>query len=451
MFILRIGFLTGQFLAAEEHAPEEAEYPPHPGRVFSALVAAEALSDIGISSMSQAAMEWLEQCEPPQIIASDSYHAKVGTSYVPVADDLHPQYKKKHSRYFPHCVLTVPEVSYVWKEDIPDEYLEQLDLLAENITHLGTSHSLVTAKFERLQYKPDINFQPDSGGSHMLRVAGSGRRQELLQLYQRKKVIVRHPPPCNEVYVAYQNLNRKAMPSLYSDLLIFKVGSAHLTLDTLPLFTRALRAAVMALMGRVGFPIPEPVHGHGYDQTHIAWLPLPFLRHKYADGRVLGIGIAIPEQMLPSQKEQLSMVLGMLCEKEVSLSDSIKFTISPLPISVVKLPRALRKDTWVRSSKVWQSITPIELDRHPKKNKGETISTALADSFVRAGFPKPVKIELRKNTTVQGGLNSSSDKCLRVHAVVTFSQSLEGPVTVGRGRYFGMGMMVPANVAEGRC
>lgn len=85
MLALRIEYLTGRVVATRYDNRDEAEWPPHPARVFSALVAAWA-EEPDVSSDERAALSWLEQQGAPAISCSGASVRQVVTHFVPVND-----------------------------------------------------------------------------------------------------------------------------------------------------------------------------------------------------------------------------------------------------------------------------------------------------------------------------------------------------------------------------
>ena len=71
--------------AADGARKEQAEWPPHPDRVFMALAA--AWFETGEDDEEGAALRWLEGLPAPAIAASEAEPRLVVTSYVPVNDD----------------------------------------------------------------------------------------------------------------------------------------------------------------------------------------------------------------------------------------------------------------------------------------------------------------------------------------------------------------------------
>jgi CRISPR-associated protein Csb2 len=86
MLVLHIELLTGQYAATAYNNRRLAEWPPHPARLFSALVATWALDE---DIEQRRALEWLEQQPPPRVIADAEEQIarrSVMDVYVPVND-----------------------------------------------------------------------------------------------------------------------------------------------------------------------------------------------------------------------------------------------------------------------------------------------------------------------------------------------------------------------------
>ena len=84
-FGIEVNFLTGRFVATSHNDRRQPEWPPHPARLFSALVAAWADADEPDPS-ERAALEWLESQPPPWVAASDAVPRRVVSHFVPVND-----------------------------------------------------------------------------------------------------------------------------------------------------------------------------------------------------------------------------------------------------------------------------------------------------------------------------------------------------------------------------
>lgn len=91
MFAIRIDLLTGRYAATAYNDREKAEWPPHPARLFSALVAtwAEGQPSSAEGDAELAALRWLEQLPAPVLLASSGAavaERSAATVFVPVND-----------------------------------------------------------------------------------------------------------------------------------------------------------------------------------------------------------------------------------------------------------------------------------------------------------------------------------------------------------------------------
>jgi CRISPR-associated protein Csb2 len=130
----------------------------------------------------------------------------------------------------------------------------------------------------------------------------------------------------------------------------------------------------------------------------------------------------------------------------------------------------LRAETWCAEARSWASATPIALDRNPgdlssMDPKKEAAAYAEAEVSValsceRIGLPKPARV-----TVVPAAPLVGSDKArhfgafstgtppvqrMLVHATLVFDVPVRGPILLGAGRYFGLGLFRPLPVVEAR-
>ena len=85
-FGIEVNFLTGRYVATSHNDRQKPEWPPHPARLFSALVAVWADADEPDQSEREA-LEWIEsQQKPPEVAASGAVPRKVVSHFVPVND-----------------------------------------------------------------------------------------------------------------------------------------------------------------------------------------------------------------------------------------------------------------------------------------------------------------------------------------------------------------------------
>lgn len=84
MLAIEVNFLTGRFVATAHNDREASEWPPHPARLFSALVAGWA--EAGEDDAEREVLEWLEAQPAPSLAASEADPRRVVSYFVPVND-----------------------------------------------------------------------------------------------------------------------------------------------------------------------------------------------------------------------------------------------------------------------------------------------------------------------------------------------------------------------------
>jgi len=82
MFAIRVEFLTGRYAATKFNDRDATEWPPHPARLFSALVAVWAQGE-NPTEDERDALLWLESQEPPAICATGASERSIVTFFVP--------------------------------------------------------------------------------------------------------------------------------------------------------------------------------------------------------------------------------------------------------------------------------------------------------------------------------------------------------------------------------
>jgi CRISPR-associated protein Csb2 len=89
MLAIELALLTGRYVATAYNTRTESEWPPHPARLFSALVATHFADDDMAEDDRRAErriLEWLERQGAPSIGASEASQREVASVFVPVND-----------------------------------------------------------------------------------------------------------------------------------------------------------------------------------------------------------------------------------------------------------------------------------------------------------------------------------------------------------------------------
>jgi CRISPR-associated protein Csb2 len=215
--------------------------------------------------------------------------------------------------------------------------------------------------------------------------------------------------------------------------------------------------------------------GHGgdgrpADEIHLAFVALPFVGSPHADGSLQGCAIVLPRNLAARHYETLLRTIAGW-EKDRAIGDDgtvmelASGTMPPVQVRRVELPEksSLTPATWCRPARRFVTATPIALDRNPgnlRSNRDGTAARAsleaqrsVADACERIGLPRPAAVEVSLAPLMAGtqpvrafrpwpGRPGRSAR-VRVHAEIRFADRVEGPVLLGAGRFFGLGLCLP--------
>jgi CRISPR-associated protein Csb2 len=416
---LSVEFL-GLYGAADVSARATVEWPPHPDRLYQALVDAALPQD-------RPALAWIEAQSPPDVDCGTAIPldwGRNGKTYVPTnyPTDHLPELRKKQDRQFPMAVPDGP-VRYVWPVDPPLPVFDSICRTAARVTHLGRSDSLAM-----LAVEPGIapcRWSVQSNGPVVMRVPFQGRLQQLDAAFAGGQRSPMSPQ------VRYGSVLKRAREGPWQDMVVMRVVKP-VAIEHVAQATDALRRAVLS---RLGDAAPLLAHGHA-NEMHMAWLGLPNLS-EYGDGTILGLAMAVPKEC--DSLERAQCVAAMLSVDHIMLAGT-RFNLTR-PTSAM----SLHERTWSRPARRWASATPVVLDRFPKGT--QSAEDIVAQSCERAGYPPPIKVEWSQNSALpmpparQFKLRKPGS--LYAHVVLEFEHPVKGPLLVGKERYFGLGLFLP--------
>jgi CRISPR-associated protein Csb2 len=138
--------------------------------------------------------------------------------------------------------------------------------------------------------------------------------------------------------------------------------------------------------------------------------------------------------------------------------------LGEIRLAPVAVPEAgkwsLRPSRYTAQCRVWSTATPIALDRHTKtENPREEAAEIVAESCTRIGLPRPAAVHIHKHAAIAGapsawppggaphwtGWTRPETLANRplMHATLQFKQPVAGPIILGAGRFFGLGLCLP--------
>lgn len=465
--VLDMVLVSDRYDAGDGSDPRRAEWPPHPARVFSALRSVADEADLG-------ALRVLEGLGPPEVHASAPV-AELGTRAYVVTNSLAAKGgnlnhlgRTSGLRERRSVIPTSPRVLMVWPDDeaMDAAELSLLDALARRVPYLGRSTSLVLMEARREASAPDTKglevwrpCQVDEAQA-WLRVPYPGYLKELEALHamgapawQASDGGRASQPYCRVTNQTEEDPAPAVVASPYHDLVVLRFTDRRPPARLTALFTAALRSHVMK---STADPLPPAVHGHGIDgQEHVAYLGLPVSGWPHSDGHLVGLAVAIPG-MTPADRRQL--LRGVLGNGEAaSVALRVPGLRSPVPLEYRpedRLPYSATPERWTRPSREWVSVTPVVLDRYPKRGD---VEKSVAHSFGLAGLPTPADLQVSTSELTPGAarllpgdLPPRARGRLFRHVRARFDEPVAGPVLVGAGRYFGVGLLAPEQQASER-
>ena len=429
MLAFGIRYLNG-FVAARATPDDiEAEWPPHPGRVFMALAAAHFQT--GADARERAALLWLEAIEKggepaaPLIVASDAMHRQVVTQYVPVNDKPGPSEallqsapltRERQPRTFTRAWLTDDTVFLLWPDAEPDgDTRRVLEDLCAKVTRIGHSSSLVQMWMSDDGEVGEPSWTPDDDRAEIyLRIAVAGTLDHLEQRYNAdavgrfasltaiaddpsekraqseakarlKEEFGERPParlrPSLSISRGYarpapRDVDRPARGTAFSPHFIVRTLERkdgpyrHLDLSCTLALTQRWRDALLSHSNDLSASVRTILSGHDSDgaplkDAHLAFVPLAFVGREHADGHLLGMGLTLPDGLSREDRRGVQQAIDRVRELK----------LGRLGVWEVKAPtasrplRALRAQTWTahpRGATVWSTVTPIVFDQHAK-------------------------------------------------------------------------------------
>lgn len=557
MLVVEVELLTGRYAATAHNDRNRAEWPPHPARFFSALVAALHDND-PVDAAEREALLWLERQPPPSLDVDRDVEEEIGRRrvldvFVPVNDisllgdverplrearhtllllearpsspesekdlkkarkaaekeekklaklladqrvidenpsakalatatALLPDRRTRQVRTFPVAIPARPWFALAWPDSAPPSLRLALGQLCERVTRLGHSSSLVRCLIVERPIAPTL--VPDDDGHEVLRIVGPQQLDRLEREFARHQGVESRVLPALPMRYGFPRAGEGQGPrarSVFSeDWIIFeRVDGARPLSSRGTDLARALRDALLEQHGSQ--TLPPWISGHRRDGTpadgpHIAFIALPFVGHQHADASVQGCAIVMPRELAAAEQEVLlRLVAAWERDRAVDANGTIELagaTLPPVRFRRVELAGkiSLQPKTWCRPARRFLTATPIALDRNPgnlRSNQQRTAHKAaaeaerfIADACERIGVPRPVSVEVSLTPLLAGAQSVRSffpwpaqpgrTPRVRVHAEIRFAEPVRGPVLLGAGRFFGLGLCLPVVEGESR-
>jgi CRISPR-associated protein Csb2 len=489
--VLEIEYLSGVAFAAIGPDSPIPDWPPQPDRIFSALVAAWASR--GERDEEQQALKWLEKLQPPLIHASPAEPRRGVTVFVPPNDPRSD--RQKHAKgVLPALRSRQPRISgfpasrphesvvrFVWPEAAPgSEILASLQLLARDTAYIGHSASLTRCRFLLDHAASGLNEARPSE-----RRVYDGRFAELRRTFEagRRPLAGARVAPARDALPARMNVFGARW------LILEHVAGDMPDIRACAVVAKTIRGALLSGYPRLGLgdAIPEVISGHTSDgqptrAPHIAVVPLSFTGFPHADGHGIGFALIPPRDsailndhdfrkvlrtLAPIDDNQGRRILTITTKEGTAADRAFSIDLSPT-FEPPAGRRSLDPALYVARAQSFATVTPIALDRHLKEDgeaRQDEIKAQIVDACRNIGLPEAEEVVADKHSALEGAPSACpsrrSPAWMRwrlppslasrqlTHAVLRFSEPVDGPVILGAGRFLGLGLCRPIDLEGG--
>src|SRR5665213_623925 len=470
--------ITVRFLQPYSHGRGEdgsAEWPPSPLRLFQAVVASSLGPQVDDQRRARAgqALRWLERQAPPEIFAPraeptgpgyrlfvpDNVGDKVAKAWSASREASMAEYRtEKDVR---PVRLEGEAVHFVFRQvdDLPD-HLPALRAAARSVTHLGWGINMAIGDAtDTLTEISGERWIPGRLGNRVLRCPVDGTLDDLerkhVQFLGRLDGGTFHPVSSLSTFTieAYGRASDAVPPSIAAFRLLDPSSGRRLSLDStrrsrdVAAWTRHAVAGVCE-----GWPFGATarlIHGHGERETasfgrgdRLSFLPLATINAKL--GRAEGIArVAVVGPA--NRAEEMRWIQARLGGCELMWQGRARALLEPLPADDWVLRR------YTASADAWTTVTPVVLPGHDdgSSRKAERL---LTKAFLQAGFEPEVISTIRELEWRKVGFCTGVDHANRFlapdkvtgpmfHVRVRFATPIVGPISIGSGRFRGMGVL----------
>ena len=502
--VLSYRFLTPWFHGRGDE--NEPEWPPSPLRAFQALVAASARA--GILDAIRPSLEWLESLGSPIIVASDAEECRVGyrLSVPHNAMDLvanqwvdgkegNMAEHRTMKNLRPHRLPEGAVVHYAWQIQAETQHSSSIMEAQRCVIALGGGTDLVVADGAVVEGDPVTKLGADT---HVWHIRSDGNRQlrapiagTLANLEYRHEAFGKRtgfadptlrPPPVLRAY-AVARYARADQPTAIetAGFMLHRMDSERLRAfnNTRQGVAVAgmMRHAVRIAAERAGWDesrITATVLGRGtVGSPRLLFVPVPSIEPRADGGEVVGaVRRVLVYSTDPSSPDTrwVKRALG-----GADLLDENSEVIQGVLAGAATSDSVFKRYT--AESKTWTTVTPMVLPGHDDpsglrrrlrsvtsttqqqdlldrlmKRRETLIRKALRHAGLSEELAGSAKIETRDAGFIAGvdkasqfSVPSHLESFTRLHVRLDWPVKIPGPLCVGSGRFFGLGLFAAVN------
>ena len=465
--------------AANTGSLAEAEWPPSPSRLFSALVASDGTGERSrvTREVKTRELKWLEE-QPPPVIHADApdlrCHQALNARYVVKSQRAfakNPKTKnlQTHQEYIGRIAALVrpgvrvaprhPFVTYFYSAEPPDRILRALRLRCARVGYLGTSDSPVRLRVSTSVPNNAVSdsYVPSEDGDISIKVPVPGHIEVLERMYcEWIKVgpsISRSQFPLLQNAASYQGPAGAKNNSSGSVVAWLRIGAGRtgsgsrsqaISGRRVSTVTALFKAAVLCKYHNLFGEPPPVLHGHGFNGKGYElarYLALPDVGFKRSRGQIHGLALWMPVTSDPLHRGRardaanaVRRLVGSGIDVRVTSHDG------------EDQPWAANPERWQRKSRRWVTAFPVIHERRRSLDLEEVSRWCR-----HAGLPEALAFRNSRMPLVTGAVDLAPIEVNRPgrigmpysHVELLFVQPVSGPVVIGSGRQRGFGLCVP--------
>ena len=463
------------------------EWPPSPWRLFCALIAAD--NPRTPSSISPSLL-WLADKGNPTIFTPPSSAAyEKETHSVPINDltsnddpfresDIA---RKRLIKFRQDLCLPLKgsrEVWYVWEIDATAAapHLQALDELMSKVPYIGTSQDSGTGRASVQEVKTlDAGdrscWEPAAAPGVSLPVADGSTLQQLVDFHKRQSAQTRRFAEVNPSRVYYRRAGDPQAVQIVFRLESEDGGMVDFESSESCALAEAFRGALLTAAKQVGVS-PEFIHGHhDKGKNHVFIAPLPSIGHTHADGLVRRIMLfGVPAQ---SERGDVDLVLRQFAFSTLNYNGRHAVLVPDDTYSGVA-------NSYLSPSKYWQTVTPVVLPNPELRGREGALWKTRNTMEAEDRQSLRDKLQARRVAMVRRMLTNAGLSAIAVavsnasfcavphpagkfvipegrkkylkntlcHVSLEFAEPASGPLLLGRGKHFGLGLFAPSRAPK---
>ena len=490
--LLAVRFHEGRYHGDADRFRGADGWPPSPGRLFQALVAAAARGAL-LRDDDRRALRWLEQLDPPRIAAPPVLRGQSVKLFVPnndldaVGGDPERVSEIRAEKHWRPCFFDPDQpVVYVWNFDSGEAEAERVRTIAARLYQLGRGVDMAWAVADVLpRDRADAALAAHTGALYAPGGGGDGGEVSCPHTGTLASLVERHeqargrlvwnlsdgkprqlftqPPKASFRRVGYGTPPRRLHFEL-RDESSFAPRPIRLAAQLIAGLRDAAAAKLRASLPARAALFDKLIVGRGAGprdlELRVRMTPLPSIGAVHADLSIRRVMIDVPTQC-PIRLDDLRWAFAGLapCDPE---------TGKAWPGRLVSTEDSRMADRFSRNGRIFRSVTAVALpaavrrrldgDEHgATKDAGERLGEearavgAVVQALRHAGVrAKPTDIRAQREPFQRRGAmaerfahGSRFSKHALWHVELQFPHAIPGPLVIGDGRFCGLGVMAP--------